>query len=131
MISILLFIAVLGYLSIIFESPIRINKTITSILTGSLCWIIYAIFYPGNQHEVAEKLLLYFGEIAGLLIFLLGAMTIVELIDIHKGFSIITNRIRTKSVLKLLWIVGGITFFMSALLDNLATAIIMITLLKS
>ncbi|RXR30078.1 sodium:proton antiporter [Flavobacterium piscinae] len=130
MISILLFIAVLGYLSIIFESPIRINKTITSILTGSLCWIIYAIFYPGNQHEVAEKLLLYFGEIAGLLIFLLGAMTIVELIDIHKGFSIITNRIRTKSVLKLLWIVGGITFFMSALLDNLATAIIMITLLK-
>ncbi|MEZ4839894.1 sodium:proton antiporter NhaD [Flavobacterium sp.] len=130
MTSILLAIAILGYLSIIFESPIRINKTITSILTGSLCWIVYAFLYQGNQHDVSEKLVQYFGEIAGLLIFLLGAMTIVELIDLHKGFSVITNRIRTKSVLKLLWIVGGITFFMSALLDNLATAIIMITLLR-
>lgn len=130
MISILVILAVLGYLSIVFESPIRINKTITSILTGSLCWVIYALFYEGDKHEVSEKLLFYFGEISGLLIFLLGAMTIVEMIDIHKGFSVITNRIRTKSVLKLLWIVGGITFFMSALLDNLATAIIMITLLK-
>jgi Na+/H+ antiporter NhaD/arsenite permease-like protein len=130
MIPILLTIAVLGYLSIIFESPIRINKTITSILTGSLCWIVYALFYDGNQSEISEQLLVHFGEIAGLLIFLLGAMTIVELIDLHKGFSIITNRIRTKSVLKLLWIVGLITFFISALLDNLATAIIMITLLR-
>ena len=130
MTSILLAIAILGYLSIVFESPIRINKTITSILTGSLCWIVYALLYSGNKHEVSEKLIQHFGEISGLLIFLLGAMTIVELIDIHKGFSVITNRIRTKSVLKLLWIVGGITFFMSALLDNLATAIIMITLLR-
>lgn len=130
MTSILLAIAILGYLSIVFESPIRINKTITSILIGSLCWIVYALLYEGDKHEVSEKLILHFGEISGLLIFLLGAMTIVELIDIHKGFSVITNRIRTKSVLKLLWIVGGITFFMSALLDNLATAIIMITLLR-
>ncbi|WP_333695047.1 sodium:proton antiporter NhaD [Flavobacterium sp.] len=130
MISILLGLAVLGYLAIVFEAPIRINKTITSILTGSLCWVIYALMYQGNKNEVAEKLIQHFGEISGLLIFLLGAMTIVELIDIHKGFSVITNRIRTRSVLKLLWIVGGITFFMSALLDNLATAIIMITLLK-
>lgn len=130
MISIILGLAVLGYLSIVFESPIRINKTITSILTGSLCWVVYALMYQGNKHEVADKLIQHFGEISGLLIFLLGAMTIVELIDIHKGFSVITNRIRTRSVLKLLWIVGGITFFMSALLDNLATAIIMITLLK-
>jgi len=130
MISILLVIAILGYLSIVFESPIRINKTITSILTGSLCWIVYSLLYSGDKHEVSDKLILHFGEISGLLIFLLGAMTIVELIDIHKGFSVITSRIRTKSVLKLLWIVGGITFFMSALLDNLATAIIMITLLR-
>lgn len=123
-------IAILGYLLIIFESPFKINKTITAILTGSLCWVFFALFYEGDQHQLSEQLSGHFGEIAGLLIFLLGAMTIVELIDLHKGFSVITHRIRTKSVLKLLWIVGGVTFFMSALLDNLATAIIMITLLK-
>jgi Na+/H+ antiporter NhaD/arsenite permease-like protein len=123
-------IAILGYILVIFESPIKINKTITAILTGSLCWVSFALLYGGDQSFLSEKLSQHFGEIAGLLIFLLGAMTIVELIDLHKGFSVITHRIRTKSVLKLLWIVGGVTFFMSALLDNLATAIIMITLLK-
>ncbi|MBA4155515.1 sodium:proton antiporter NhaD [Flavobacterium sp.] len=127
---IVLAIAILGYLLIIFESPFKINKTITAILTGSLCWVFFALFHEGDQQLLSEKLSGHFGEIAGLLIFLLGAMTIVELIDLHKGFSVITHRIRTKSVLKLLWIVGIVTFFMSALLDNLATAIIMITLLK-
>lgn len=130
MISILLFVALLGYLAVILEVPIRINKTITAILTGALCWVVLAVFNEGNPHEVSEKLIGYFGEIAGLLIFLLGAMTIVELIDLHKGFTVITHRIRTKSILKLLWIVGIVTFVLSALLDNLATAIIMITLLK-
>jgi Na+/H+ antiporter NhaD/arsenite permease-like protein len=130
MVSVVLIIAVLGYLLIIFESPFKINKTITAILTGALCWVFFALFYKGDQHLLAEKLTGHFGEIGGLLIFLLGAMTIVELIDLHKGFAVITHRIRTKSVLNLLWIVGGVTFFMSALLDNLATAIIMVTLLK-
>jgi Na+/H+ antiporter NhaD/arsenite permease-like protein len=130
MIAILLTIAVLGYLIVILESPIRINKTISAILTGSLCWIVIALFNRQESSEISEKLTNYFGEIAGLLIFLLGAMTIVELIDLHKGFSIITHRIRTKSVLKLLWIIGIITFVLSAFLDNLATAIIMVTLLR-
>ncbi len=130
MIFAVLTIAVLGYILVIFESPLKINKTITAILTGSLCWVSFALLHNGEQSVLSEKLSFHFGEIAGLLIFLLGAMTIVELIDLHKGFSVITHRIRTKSVLKLLWIVGGVTFFMSALLDNLATAIIMITLLK-
>lgn len=128
--SILLFIAVFGYLTVVLESPIKINKTITALLTGTLCWIVIAIFSHDDQHEVTEQLMEYFGEISGLLIFLLGAMTIVELIDIHKGFSVITNRIRTTSVLKLLWIIAFITFFLSALLDNLATAIIMVALLR-
>jgi Na+/H+ antiporter NhaD/arsenite permease-like protein len=130
MITILLTIAIIGYLIVVLESPIRINKTISAILTGSLCWIVIAIFSKQGSHEISEKLTNYFGEIAGLLIFLLGAMTIVELIDLHKGFSVITHRIRTKSVLKLLWIIGGITFILSAFLDNLATAIIMVTLLR-
>lgn len=129
MITILLVIAILGYLAVILESPLKIDKTISALLTGSLCWIVIAI-HEKNQHFIAEKLIGYFGEISGLLIFLLGAMTIVELIDIHKGFTVITHRIRTKSVYFLLWIVALITFFMSALLDNLATAIIMVTLLR-
>lgn len=129
MIPILLTIAILGYLAVILESPLKIDKTISALLTGSLCWIIIAIFQK-DQHEISHKLIEYFGEISGLLIFLLGAMTIVELIDIHKGFTVITHRIRTKSVYSLLWIVALITFVMSALLDNLATAIIMVTLLK-
>lgn len=130
MIPILLLVAILGYLFVIFESPIRINKTITAILTGAMCWIVIAIFNPGNAPMISEKLVTYFGEISGLLIFLLGAMTIVELIDLHKGFTVITHRIRTKSVLELLWIVGFVTFVLSAMLDNLATAIIMVTLLR-
>ena len=130
MITILLTIAILGYFIVVLESPMRINKTISAILTGSLCWIVIAIFNNEGSHEISEKLTNYFGEIAGLLIFLLGAMTIVELIDLHKGFSVITHRIRTKSVLKLLWIIGGITFILSAFLGNLATAIIMVTLLR-
>lgn len=130
MITVLLFVAILGYLSIVLESPIRINKTITAILTGTICWVVIAIYNQDNQHFVTEKLMEYFGEISGLLIFLMGAMTIVELIDLHKGFTVITSRIRTTSVLKLLWIVAFITFFLSSLLDNLATAIIMVTLLR-
>ena len=127
--AILLTIAILGYLAVILESPLKIDKTISALLTGSLCWIVIAVYHY-DQHAISDKLIEYFGEISGLLIFLLGAMTIVELIDIHKGFTVITHRIRTKSVYTLLWIVALITFFMSALLDNLATAIIMVTLLK-
>lgn len=130
MISILLTVAILGYLSVIFESPIKINKTISAILTGTLCWGVIAMYHTHVPHEVTESLMEYFGEISGLLIFLLGAMTIVELIDLHKGFTVITSRIRTNSVLKLLWIIGFVTFILSSLLDNLATAIIMVTLLK-
>lgn len=130
MIPILLVVALLGYLSVIFESPIRINKTISALLTGTLCWVVIAVFNSKPSHFVTDRLMDYFGEISGLLIFLLGAMTIVELIDLHKGFTVITSRIRTTSILKLLWIIGLVSFFLSSLLDNLATAIIMVTLLK-
>ena len=131
MIPTLLIIAILGYLAVVFEAPLRINKTITAVITGALCWITIAFFQTTEgQIEITEKLMHYFGEISGLLIFLLGAMTIVEIIDLHKGFSVITHRIRTKSILKLLWIVGFVTFFLSSMLDNLATTIIMVTLLR-
>ena len=129
MITTILIVAIIGYLFVIFEAPLGINKTITSIITGALCWVVLALF-SHNTAEVTETLMKYIGEIAGLLIFLLGAMTIVELIDLHKGFSVITHRIRTKSIHKLLWVVALVTFVLSALLDNMATAIIMVTLLK-
>ncbi|MDO5655341.1 MAG: sodium:proton antiporter NhaD [Flavobacteriaceae bacterium] len=130
MVMVLLLAAVLGYLAVIFEAPIKVNKTITALLTGAICWVILAVFQGNTGNATTERLMEFFSEIAGLLIFLLGAMTIVELIDLHKGFSVITHRIRTNSVLKLLWIVGFVTFFMSSLLDNLATTIIMVTLLR-
>ena len=91
MIPILLFVAILGYLSVILESPIRINKTITALLTGTICWVVIALYSQDDHHLVTERLMEYFGEISGLLIFLMGAMTIVELIDIHKGFTVITS----------------------------------------
>lgn len=72
MISILLAVAILGYLSVVLESPIRINKTITALLTGTICWVVIAIFSQDDQHLVTEKLMEYFGEISGLLIFFNG-----------------------------------------------------------
>lgn len=130
MLTLIITFAVLGYLAVIFEVPLKINKTITAIFTGSVCWITYALYNSTDGHHLAELVTTNFGEIAGLLIFLLGAMTIVELIDLHKGFSVIVHRIRTESVLKLLWIIGLLAFFLSAILDNLATTIIMVTILN-
>lgn len=127
---VLLIVALAGYLAVILESPIRINKTITALLTGGLSWLVIAAYDTGGGHSTHDQLMDSFAEIAGLLIFLLGAMTIVELVDLHKGFSVITHRIRTNSVKKLMWIVATVTFFMSAMLDNLATTIIMVTLLR-
>ncbi len=130
MVTLIITFAALGYLAVIFEVPLKINKTITAILTGSVCWIIYAFFHLDQGHNIADLVTSNFGKIASLLIFLLGAMTIVELIDLHKGFSVLIHRIRTRSILKLLWIIGGLAFFLSAILDNLATTIIMVTILN-
>lgn len=120
-------IFILGYLAIAFEHPLRLNKAAAALLTGVLCWTVYIL--SGVEHEQAvEELLHYFGEISSILFFLLGAMTIVELIDSHDGFAIITSRIKTRSKAKLLWIICTLTFFLSALLDNLTTAIVMTSL---
>jgi len=128
MISILLIsIFIIGYTAIAFEQPLRLNKAASALLTGVLCWTVYII--SGDDHSrITEELLHHFGEIASILFFLLGAMTIVELIDSHNGFEIITTRIKTKSKRKLLVIITIITFFLSAILDNLTTAIVMSSL---
>lgn len=118
---------VLGYLAIAFEHPLRLNKAASALVTGVICWTIYAV-HSGDAHTVTEELLHHLGEIASILFFLLGAMTIVELIDSHHGFDIITRKITTTSKSRLLLIVTGITFILSALLDNLTTAIVMTSL---
>ena len=128
MVSILLIIIfVLGYLAIALEHPLRLNKAASALITGVLCWTIYMLQSESSQ-SVGDELLYHLGEIASILFFLLGAMTIVELIDSHNGFDIITEKIKTTGKSKLLLIIITITFFLSALLDNLTTAIVMTSL---
>src|SRR5688572_17620702 len=128
MITILLIIIfILGYAAIAFEHTIRLNKAASALLTGVLCWTVY-ILSVNSPNEVVDELIQHFGEISSILFFLLGAMTIVELIDSHNGFAIITNKVVTKSKRKLLIIISVLAFFLSAILDNLTTAIVMISL---
>jgi Na+/H+ antiporter NhaD/arsenite permease-like protein len=122
---IIIFIA--GYTAIAFEQSLKLNKAASALLTGVLCWTVYSIT-GSSTSLMTEQLIFHFGEIAAILFFLLGAMTVVQLIDSHNGFEIITSRIRTKSKRKLLFTITIITFFLSALLDNLTTAIVMTSL---
>jgi Na+/H+ antiporter NhaD/arsenite permease-like protein len=129
----------IGYLAIALEHKININKTASALLIGVVCWVLL-IFgrdsilsnVPSSEslEFISESLLKQIGEIAEILFFLLGAMTIVELIDAHEGFSIITDKIKITNRVKLLWTICFITFFLSAALDNLTTAIVIATLLK-
>ena len=123
----IIIIFVLGYIAIALEHPLKINKAASALITGVVCWTIYML-QSESSHEVGEELLHHLGEISPILFFLLGAMTIVELIDSHNGFDIITQKITTSSKQKLLLIITLITFFLSALLDNLTTAIVMTSL---
>ena len=129
MTALLIIIFVLGYTAIALEHPLKINKAATALLTGVLCWTIFVAF-SSDKHIVAEFLTEHLGEVAGILFFLLGAMTIVELIDAHDGFEIITTRIQTTNKKKLVWMLAFITFFLSAVLDNLASTIVLISLLR-
>ncbi|MEZ4802590.1 MAG: sodium:proton antiporter NhaD [Gelidibacter sp.] len=128
-----------GYLAIATEHQINVNKTASALLIGVLCWMLLILgrstLFPEMSSEVAvdflsEDLLTHVGEISEILFFLMGAMTIVELIDAHEGFSIITDRIKITKRSHLLWALCFITFFLSAALDNLTTSIVMATLLR-
>jgi len=129
MVILITLIFILGYVAIALEHPIKINKAATAIIVAALCWAVYALSTP-DTHHVVEGLELHLGEVAGILFFLMGAMTIVELIDAHDGFEIITSRITTNNKKKLVWILSIITFFLSAVLDNLTTTIVIISLLR-
>jgi Na+/H+ antiporter NhaD/arsenite permease-like protein len=122
-------IFVIGYAAIALEHPLKINKAASALLTGVLCWTVYTLF-SSNREGVAHQLVEHLGNLSGILFFLMGAMTIVELIDAHDGFEVITRRITTTSKRKLLWIVCFLTFFLSAALDNLTTAIVMASMTR-
>ncbi len=134
--TLLLLTFIAGYVCIALEHPLKIDKAASAILTGVLCWTVLVVgqgaIFPDGLEEgfIDESILQHVGEIAEILFFLLAAMTIVELIDTHGGFQIITSRIRTTDRVKLLWILGFVTFVLSSVLDNLTTTIVMATLLK-
>lgn len=180
MLTAIIVVFVLGYLAIVFEHQIHVNKAASAILTGVLCWSIYAVGFDqlapqaefekwqhvhqlSEEHDAAhdaaqgaaaengkasekpaatshlpaklEFIVEYqlgkgFVEIAGILFFLMGAMTIVELVDAHEGFSLVTQRVSARNKVTLLWLICWVTFFMSAVLDNLTTTIVIVSLLR-
>ena len=129
MITIIIILFVIGYAAIALEHNIKINKTASALITGVVLWVIY-ILTQSDTHLVNEELLKHLGDISSILFFLMGAMTIVELIDTYNGFEVITERITQTKKVSLLWIIGILTFFLSAVLDNLTTTIVMVSLLR-
>ena len=155
--TLMIIVFIAGYLAIALEHPIKIDKAASALVIGGLGWALLAmgifdiieintvadkfnhfqdwfeVKYPNKviseykfmSYELSHHLV----DIAEILFFLLAAMTIVELIDAHEGFSIITNKITTNKKVALLWILSFITFFFSAALDNLTTSIVMAALL--
>ncbi|MDR1682596.1 MAG: sodium:proton antiporter NhaD [Candidatus Symbiothrix sp.] len=126
MFTVMIIAFVIGYACIALEHPLGINKSATALLLGTVMWVLGVQYMPDAHHHLVEHL----GEVAEILFFLMGAMTIVEIVDIHEGFRIITDKINTTKKSNLLWVIGLITFFMSAVLDNLTTSIVMIALLR-
>ncbi len=126
MITTIIIIFCIGYLLIALEHNIRLNKTAPALLAGIICWAIY-IVAADNKQVVQEQL---YHHLSQILFFLLGAMTIVELIDAHDGFDIVKNQINTKNNKRLLWVMSLISFFLAAIIDNLTTAIVMVSILR-
>lgn len=127
--TILLIAFCIGYLFITFEEKLKINKAAIALLTGGFLWSVYILYDP-NPSEIVPQLGEHVGSISQIIFFLIGAMTIVELIDSYNGFAVITKLIRTNKKRVLLVILAFITFFLSSVLDNLTTTIIMVTLIR-
>lgn len=159
MITAVILCFILGYLTIVFEHPLRLDKTVPALIMAALCWALLAIGFNygwvsvidtheevfslighghgaetgghGDPHDGFNNTLLHhLGKTAEILIFLIGAMTIVEIIDLHRGFEVLKSYVRTKSKKRLLWIVGALGFILSAIIDNLTATIVLVTLLR-
>lgn len=152
MLTAIVLVFILGYLTIVFEHPLHLDKTVPALLMGALCWALAAIGFNGGDLAIVDShehlfsmvgghgeeaadgfknaLLHHLGKTAEILIFLIGAMTIVEIIDLHRGFEILKNWVRTKNKKRLLWIIGILAFILSAIIDNLTATIVLVTLLR-
>jgi Na+/H+ antiporter NhaD/arsenite permease-like protein len=144
---------ILGYIAIVFEQPLRLDKTVPALVMAALCWALLAVGFnngwlavidphdtvfslahglePSHAEEgFLNTLLHHMGKTAEILIFLIGAMTIVEIIDLHRGFDVLKSYVRTRSKKKLLWTIGVLAFILSAIIDNLTATIVLVTLLR-
>lgn len=148
----LIAVFILGYLLITLEHPLKLDKTVTALIMAASLWGLVAIGFHAGWLDVIDvnhqafafaanteagqaafdgTLLHHLAKISEILIFLICAMTIVEIVDLHRGFSVVQDFVRTKSYTKLLWIVGVLAFFLSSVIDNLTTTIIMVSLLRT
>lgn len=159
MLTLIIAVFIIGYLVIAFEHPIKVDKTATALVLGMLLWLIYSLgadqlvpmgagehfqrFLDDNpnladkplhtqalEYVLSVDVIEHLGDICQTILFLLGAMTIVELIDVHGGFKVITDKITTRNKKTLLWVIAWVTFILSAILDNLTTTIVMLMLLR-
>ncbi len=153
MIALIIFIFIFGYIGITLEHPLKMDKTVPALLMAAIMWALLAVgfhegmfnvidghenvfsFLGGHDNEHAEEgftnlLLHHLGKTAEILVFLIGAMTIVEIIDLHQGFDVLKSWIKTKSKKNLLWIMAILGFILSAIIDNLTATIVLITLLR-
>src|SRR3979490_2502990 len=122
-------IFVIAYAAIALEHPIKVNKSASALVGAGALWTVYAL-WSANPALVDQQLNESVSSTAQIVFFLIGAMTIVEVIDAHNGFEVITSLIRTRKQVTLMWLVGIVTFFLSAVLDNLTTTIVMISLMR-
>ena len=125
----LVIVFIVAYAAIALEHTLKVNKSASALIGAGLLWTIYAISTADHDlvnRQLAESLM----GTAQIVFFLMGAMTIVEVVDAHNGFEVITSRIRTTKLSTLMWLVGFVTFFLSSILDNLTTTIVMISLMK-
>ena len=129
MLTVLVIIFVLAYAAIALEHPLKVNKSASALIGAGLLWTIYALA-SGDSHKVGEDLNESLQAMAQIVFFLMAAMTVVEVVDAHNGFEVITSRIKTTKLSSLMWMVGFVTFFLSSILDNLTTTIVMVSLMK-
>src|SRR5882762_799904 len=127
--SVIATIFVIAYAAIALEHPIKVNKSASALIGAGLLWTVYAVS-SSDPGLVERQLNDSVSSTAQIVFFLIGAMTIVEVIDAHNGFEVITSLIRTRKQVTLMWLVAFVTFFLSAILDNLTTTIVMISLMK-
>ena len=135
--TLIISIFIVGYLCIVFEHNLKVNKAPIALFMCVACWTCYFLgveyfVSPGvDAHDAAHSSLLHhLSEACEILFFLMAAMTIVEIIDSNGGFNFVRSKLLTRNKRVLLWRVALITFFLSALLDNLTTSIVMVMVLR-